>query len=493
LKKPQHTLDGGTRIGSFEINHVLGIGGFGITYKGYDHTLECDVAIKEYLPEDFASRNSDKITVMPLSDNDRPVYNRGLEQFLQEARTLAKFKAPNIVRVNRYIETNGTAYIIMDYEDGEPLSRYLKSRKTLTEKRIREILIPVLKGLKIIHNKNVLHRDIKPGNIYLRKSGEPVLLDFGAARQAIQQDEQNKTETVTPGYAPFEQYSTRGSQGPWTDLYSLGATIYHCITGKAPVPAPDRIAALNSQTPDPVLNLQNITNSLYSVELLDIVNWLLKPLPQDRPQSADKVLAKIQTDAKNSTDAIQEEKAIEDIAATTMVSAIDKPVVMWTEELLRETEQTLATYMGPLAKILVPQAAYKASTLEEFLTTLANTISSHSVRQHFLKTMRARAPALMPEAISPDSLEDNPDPLAPDSELSENSISSISVKSWSPDFLQEIEDKLAIYVGPLAHMLVQKAAKRANNTQKLYKLLASDLPDDKQRKDFMSTVSRRSC
>src|SRR5712692_4493929 len=192
----------GSHIESYEIAGVLGIGGFGITYKGYDHSLHCDVAIKEYLPHGLAFRTGDGTTVIPKSDNDKKSYDYGLKRFLEEARILAKFKERSIVRVSRFLEINGTAYLIMDYEDGESLAEYLQKSGVLMEAEIRAIILPILEGLSAVHEKDFLHRDIKPGNIYLRKDGPPVLLDFGAARQALSERTQALTGMVTPGYAP---------------------------------------------------------------------------------------------------------------------------------------------------------------------------------------------------------------------------------------------------------------------------------------------------
>jgi serine/threonine protein kinase len=291
----------GTRIESYEIANVLGVGGFGITYKGYDHSLHCDVAIKEYLPSGLALRTSDGTTVIPKSDQDKKYYEYGLTRFLEEARILAKFKERSIVRVSRFLETNGTAYLIMDYEDGESLAEYLQRSGVLSEAEALDIILPVLEGLSAVHAKDFLHRDIKPGNIYLRKDGKPVLLDFGAARQALGEQTRALTGMVTPGYAPFEQYNSRGKQGPWTDLYAIGATLYHCIAGKAPAESPDRIAALQEQDADPMKPAVEAGSGRYRPEFLATVDWMLAPMPKDRPQRVDDVLARLNALGKPET------------------------------------------------------------------------------------------------------------------------------------------------------------------------------------------------
>ncbi|MGA8258827.1 MAG: serine/threonine-protein kinase, partial [Arenicellales bacterium] len=179
----QH-LGRGTRVSRYEVLDTLGAGGFGITYKAYDTQLQCEVAVKEYLPVDLAARDSDHSTVLPRSREVAEEYRHGLTRFLDEARVLAKFKNRHIVRVSDYMEVNGTAYLVMDYEEGQPLSALLAQRAgPLPEVEIKNIFLPILDGLKAVHDAGLLHRDIKPDNIYLRRDGPPVLLDFGAARQ----------------------------------------------------------------------------------------------------------------------------------------------------------------------------------------------------------------------------------------------------------------------------------------------------------------------
>ena len=213
----QHTLPVGIDVEQYEIKNVLGAGGFGITYKGWDNRLHRDVALKEFLPVELAVRGKDDISVQPRDAKTRKEYTFGLKKFLEEARMLARFKEPNIVRVTNFLEANGTAYLVMDYEEGESLAQYLGRHHILSEDQLNAIFIATLHGLRAVHDKSVLHRDIKPGNIYLRKDGTPMLIDFGAARQALGEQTHSMTGIVTVGYAPFEQYSARGKQGPWTD------------------------------------------------------------------------------------------------------------------------------------------------------------------------------------------------------------------------------------------------------------------------------------
>ena len=237
---PVNALPKKYRLQEYELVRVLGFGGFGMTYLGYDHNLDRPVAIKEYLPLDIATRTSDH-SVVPQASEFRGTFEWGLNSFLDEARTLARFDHRHIIKVLRFFEAHGTGYIVMEYAEGETLSDYLNRKGTLTESELKEILFPLLAGLEEVHGADFLHRDIKPGNIIIRaEDGSPVLLDFGAARQAIGAKSRSLSAILTPGYAPFEQYSTRGAQGPWTDLYALGAVCYRALTGEVPDDAIDR-------------------------------------------------------------------------------------------------------------------------------------------------------------------------------------------------------------------------------------------------------------
>jgi hypothetical protein len=288
----QH-LESGTLVSRYKVLEILGAGGFGITYKVYDTRLECEVAMKEYLPAEFAARGGDQTTVMPRSRELEDEYKHGLTRFLDEARTLAKFKNRHIVRVSDYMELNGTAYLVMDYEAGRSLGDLLKRRDgPLSEIEIKNIFIPILDGLKTVHDAGLLHRDIKPDNIYLRSDGPPVLLDFGAARQYTASQSQSVTAIVTPGFAPFEQYQPKAELGAWTDLYALGATMYACLAGKPPVDAITRHAAPAGT--DPLPPAVEVGDDRYSEILLKTIDWMLRTSIADRPQSADEVLPCIQ-------------------------------------------------------------------------------------------------------------------------------------------------------------------------------------------------------
>ena len=271
-------LPSGYQLENYRLETVLGHGGFGITYRAKDGDLRKTVAIKEYLPREVAFRGQDS-TVVPLSQGDRETFEWGLERFLDEARTLARFGHPNIVGVHRFLRTNGTAYLVMDYCEGESLESMLGREGTLAPDRLEAMLVPLLNALEVLHAAGVTHRDIKPGNIYLREDGSPVLLDFGAARQALAQHSRSVTAMATPGYAAFEQYSTKGKQGPWTDIYGLGATLYRCVTGQRPPDASDRMLE------DELVPTVEMASGRYPKPLLQQIDAALKLRPQDRPQS----------------------------------------------------------------------------------------------------------------------------------------------------------------------------------------------------------------
>ena len=257
---------------------VLGSGGFGITYLGYDHHLDKAVAVKEYLPSDLAVR-TDNQSVLPKSSQDKADYVWGLARFLNEAQTLARFDHRHIIKIHRFFRAHGTGYIVMEYAEGETLSVLLKRKETLTEAELKAILFPIMDGLEAVHGADFLHRDIKPGNIVIRDDGSPVLIDFGSARQAVAGKSRSVTAIVTPGYAPIEQYSDKGHQGPWTDIYGLGAVCYRCLTGMPPDDATERLRE------DPLVSAGKWCKGKASASLLDAIDRALRVDEGERPQS----------------------------------------------------------------------------------------------------------------------------------------------------------------------------------------------------------------
>ncbi len=281
----RNSLKPGHKIHWYEIRDILGQGGFGITYLAFDPNLEKFVAIKEYLPIELAVREGDA-SVHPVSENHSEHYSWGLDRFITEARTLSKFKHPNIVHVLSVTEENNTAYMVMEYEEGESLQDKLAGKKTLDETEIMKILIPILGGLEVIHAAGFIHRDIKPGNIFIRKDGSPVLLDFGSARHALGEETKTLTTLVSPGYAPFEQYFSKSDeQGQWTDIYSLGATLYRAVTGMTPHDAVDRSNAILKTSKDTNVPAIEIARDNYSERLLAAIDHAIAFRIEDRPQT----------------------------------------------------------------------------------------------------------------------------------------------------------------------------------------------------------------
>ena len=287
--RTQIALPMGYQIHWYEIRAVVGQGGFGITYLAKDANLDHLVAIKEYLPTNLAVRSGES-TVRPASEGRSSVFDWGLERFVREARTLAKFKHPNIVTVFSVFEANGTAYMVMEYERGVNLEQAIDAGLALGEAQLLGIVHPLLDGLALVHAGGFIHRDIKPENVLLRKDGSPVLLDFGSARESLSGDSPTLTTLVTPGYAPFEQYDTstvgEKKQGPWTDIYSLGATLYRAVTGSGPPDAMGRVNAVMSGT-DILKPASEAASGDYSPEFLAAIDWALEFLPENRPQSVD--------------------------------------------------------------------------------------------------------------------------------------------------------------------------------------------------------------
>jgi len=272
-------LKPGVQLHEYRVDGVLGEGGFGITYLATDVHLDAAVAIKEYLPQDIVFRASDG-TVSPMSSDHRARYQQGLDSFLVEARTLASFRHPAIVRVARFFEANHTAYMVLEVEKGEPLKAWWLQHQTISEKALVELLLPLLDGLAAVHDAGFLHRDIKPDNIQVRSSdGSLVLLDFGSASQTAGVASHGLV-VVTPGYAPSEQYGL-GEQGPWTDLYALGATLYWAISGgKKPPDAETRKADPKAYT-----RAVEAGRNVYGATFLRAIDWALNTDASKRPRT----------------------------------------------------------------------------------------------------------------------------------------------------------------------------------------------------------------
>ena len=273
-----NALQIGSMLLEYRLESVLGVGGFGMTYLAWDTNLEKHVAIKEYLPAELAVRALDG-SVVPITTEFKYNYTWGLERFIMEARTLAKFSHPHIVRVNRYFEANSTGYMVMDYEKGVSLNQMLKGGERPDEAKLKAILMPLLDGLQAVHATGFLHRDIKPSNIFVRDGGSPVLIDFGASRQAIGGATKSLTSVLTPGYAPLEQYTGDGNQGPWSDIYAMAGVLYRAFVNDNP---PDAVSRIRSDVvPAKLAELRGRV----SEPMVRALEWALVLDEKQRPQS----------------------------------------------------------------------------------------------------------------------------------------------------------------------------------------------------------------
>ncbi|MDA7418754.1 serine/threonine-protein kinase [Xenophilus arseniciresistens] len=277
------TLPPGSRMAEFEITHLIGQGGFGAVYEAWDHTLERTVAIKEYLPTSLSTRGGDG-TVTPLSDKHRETFELGMRSFINEARLLAQFDHPSLLKVYRFWEDNGTTYMVMPLYRGQTLRQTLADKPNVDEGWLLRIMDGVTQALAVMHNANCYHRDIAPDNILLLEgTGKPVVLDFGAARRVISDKTQAITVILKPGYAPVEQYAEMPdmTQGAWTDVYALAAVMHVAVCGRAPPPS---VARIMSDTYVPLAG-NELLRQRYSQRLLETIDHGLAVRPEQRPQS----------------------------------------------------------------------------------------------------------------------------------------------------------------------------------------------------------------
>jgi hypothetical protein len=280
--KPGNALPTGSHLAEFELLRVLGEGGFGIVYLAHDHMLQRRVAIKEYMPASLATR-AVSLDVVVTTERHRAVFDAGLESFVNEARLLAQFDHPSLLKVYRFWQANGTAYMVMPFYEGVTLKERLKQLGTPPEERwLTALLASLTEALAVIHADHFLHRDIAPDNILLlADSGRPLLLDFGAARQVIGDATQALTAILKPGYAPVEQYAELSTlkQGPWTDVYALCAVVYAAVTGSKPPVSVGRTVA------DSYVPLTRSAAGRYSERFLQAIDDGLRVRPDERTPS----------------------------------------------------------------------------------------------------------------------------------------------------------------------------------------------------------------
>lgn len=269
-------LPAGTILNRYRIDSIIGEGGFGVTYLALEPVQQSYVAIKEYFPKRFANRQTSNTIVPNRAVEDQRVFKWGLKRFLDEAKVLARLDHPNIIKVQRYFEMHGTAYLVMDFCDGKPLDKYVDDGNGVSPRRIFQIYTSLINALEHVHQHSIIHGDLKPSNVLVRTDGTPVLLDFGSARQEMLR---MAVGQVSDGYSPPEFYGTSDKIGPWSDIYGLGATFYKLIRGvKVPV-ATDRSKS------DSYIPATNSITEGYSAKFLELIDSSLRLSTSERPQS----------------------------------------------------------------------------------------------------------------------------------------------------------------------------------------------------------------
>lgn len=291
--QPQPVLDEGQALGAYQVETVLSRGGSGITYRCRGPAGRLALAVKEYFPVGLAVRAADGVWVKPAREIDAEAFHAGLARFRREGAALAGFRHRHLVALQGVFEANGTAYMLMDEEPGLDLATLLKRRGQLAEPVLKAVVFPLLHGLARVHAQGILHCDIRPASIVIRDDGSPVLRDFGNPRQALRQKTRPPPEAVSDGYAPPEQYPGGPAQGPWTDIYALGATLYHCAVGKPPPAAPARLGR------DPMTPAPRAAAGRCSPAFLEAVQRALAPNPRERPQDVAEWQAQLAADPRS--------------------------------------------------------------------------------------------------------------------------------------------------------------------------------------------------
>jgi hypothetical protein len=384
---------------------------------------------------------------------------------MDEARTLASFRHPNIVRVMRFFEANKTGYMVMEFVEGKPLSEWIAARRPLPQQTLQGLAGPLLDGLAVIHKAGFLHRDIKPANIFMREDGSAVLLDFGSARE-LKGGNQELTAVVSPGYAPLEQYHTHGKQGPWSDLYAFGGVLYWMLTGSKPVEAAARVRQ------DIMPPAARLAASGYTHDFLATVDWALKPNEDERPQNVAQFKSRLMGSAPG---AAQDRTVPLSAAEPTVIARPGNTPsgmtgltgVVLDREQVKRIEAEMARHIGPIAPIVVRNAAKKALSVPGLAEAIAGEIADEKARAAFIKKFVAGDTTGKPagEATA----------RAPEQSISQK---------FTAETLQRAEAALAQHIGAVAKVVVKRAAARARDEAELYLLIADEIKDPAERKAF---------
>ena len=467
MPEAANALPTGYSLHEYRIDSVLGAGGFGLTYLATDGNLNLKVAVKEYLPSAFAARGGDK-TVQPKSSGDATEsFEWGLRRFMDEARTLASFRHPNIVRVMRFFEANRTGYMVMEFVEGQALSEWAVARRPLLQTALLAIAGPLLDGLDVIHKSGYLHRDIKPANIFIRSDGTPVLLDFGSARELLGGN-QELTSVVSPGYAPLEQYHAHGKQGPWSDLYSFGGVLYWVLTGSKPVEAAARVRQ------DLLVPAVTASDSrVYSNEFLAAVDWALKPNEDERPQS----VADFKRALLGAAGGAQGDRTLP-LGTMAIPGATAQPPassgmtgltgIVLDREQVKRVETELARHIGPIATVVVRNAAKKALSIPALAELVAAEINDDKARSALVRKFSG--------GDTSSKVVSQPVSAPKDATISQK---------FTAEALQKAETALAQYIGAIARVVVKRAAAKARDEAELYLLISDEIKDPAERKNFI--------
>ena len=479
-------LPAGHKVLEYEVRRTLGAGGFGITYLAHDTHLDTPIALKEYFPATLGVRADDGAVGL-RSDGAQDQFQWGLERFLDEARALASFRHPHIVRVLRYFREHGTAYIVMEYETGDPLHTWRSRQSCFNQHDMLDLVGPLLDGLEAVHRTGFLHRDIKPDNIYVRHDDQPVLLDFGSARRVT--GDRGLTSVITPGFAPFEQYHSRGQQGPWTDIYALGAVLYWMLGGRKPVESPARVVC------DEMPRAAEVADAMYfGSDVLRAIDWALSPDEKDRPQSVAEfrnALLGHHTAAAASPHAPADETRLlfkdsgetglaspppptSFVAAPSGTPASMSAHTTTTPHAAQGLESELVHHIGPLGRVLVRKGLQQTTDLQALRALVAPAITDPVARAAFLAaqapsqrhSQRHSGTLSMPTTPPPASAARHP--------------------PATPEQLAQLERALSQHIGPLAKMLTRKEAQKHSALDTLLQALSLHIDQPADRAKFVA-------
>ena len=366
-------LQPGSHIVDLQINAILGVGAFGITYLVTDPAIGTRFALKEYLPAKLVNRHGDG-QVVPLDEQSAADFAKGLKLFLSEARIVAALDHPNIVKVLRYFEANGTAYFLMPYYQGQPLHQLLEARGAFNREEAKGLMLPLMDALEYIHKQGVVNQDIKPANIYITEQGDPVLLDFGVAA-AGERASGNGPRLGSEGYAAPEQSDPEGPIGPWTDIYGLASTLYRCVTGRIPTPAAIRREALDIGERDPLTSFAELAPTGLYGGLTDAIEAGLKVPWQERPKdigiwkksfkSLDWHRSVVATAKTDSYEKESREWLPMVLLATFITTMVGIGIFLLTEKSPEQGPSISATSPGELSPAGSPAARERQATAEE--------------------------------------------------------------------------------------------------------------------------------